>query len=175
MDENGTYYKEFPIARYECHGKGKRKISHTTFSLLPYQLIPYRRYSIPFVIKILEVLSMDTSVIDDVLDYAANLGRDDILSISAVTVSAFKKLGLEVIEKMIGSGYYINDINNDFNSFNIKQRVRVFIRYAEGFCCTKTDNPIRGPCGLAYDFYLRGGSYYNNAPFLFGTPSQFAG
>lgn len=42
IDENGSYYKAFPIARYVCEAKGSQNVvSHKTFSLLPYQLIPY--------------------------------------------------------------------------------------------------------------------------------------
>jgi len=37
IDEEGNYYKDFPIGRYKCRSRGK------TFSLLPYQLVPYRR------------------------------------------------------------------------------------------------------------------------------------
>ena len=38
IDEHGTYFKEFPIARYVCKGKGERSWSgHKTFSLLPYR------------------------------------------------------------------------------------------------------------------------------------------
>jgi len=87
VDEKGTYYRDFPIARYRCYSKGKKKISHTTFSLLPHQLMPYSRYSIPFIIKVLELLSMDEASIEDVLDYVAGLGKEDILSISTMKIS----------------------------------------------------------------------------------------
>jgi len=172
VDEHGTYYKEFPIARYRCYAKGKRKIPHSTFSLLPHQLIPYTRYSIPFIMKILEELSLPDSAIDAAIDYVAGLGKDDILSISAIKIRILKGLGIEAIERIQVSGYY-KDIHDEFNVPSIRQRLRVFMEFAKGFCCQKTDSPIRGPCGLSYDFYLQGGSYYNNALFLFGTPSQF--
>ena len=86
VDEHGTYYKGFPLARYKCHSKGIRKVPHSTFSLLPHSLIPYTRYSIPFVMKILEELSLPNSTIGAVIDYVAGLGKNDILSISAIKV-----------------------------------------------------------------------------------------
>jgi hypothetical protein len=123
--------------------------------------------------KALERLSMDNGTINDVLNYVSGLGKDDILSISSMKVLIFKRLGLEAIEKIIVSGYYNDDIGDRFNTEDIKERFRGFIEYAKGFCCYKTDSPLIGPCGLSYDFYLCSGSYYNNAHFLFGTPSQF--
>lgn len=173
VDEKGTYYKAFPIARYKCYRKGRKKVSHRTFSLLPHQLVPYTKYSIEFIMKTLEILSMDNATIDDVLNYVSRFGKNDILSISSMKVVIFKGLGLEAIEKILVSGYYNDDISGRFNNQDIKQRLRAFIGYAGEFCCHKTDSPIRGPCGLSYDFYLQSGSYYNNAHFLFGTPSQF--
>lgn len=122
--------------------------------------------------KILEELSIPNSTIDAVLDYVAGLGKDDILSISAIKVRILKSLGIETIERIQVSGYY-KDVLDELNTPCIRQRLRAFTEFAKGFCCYKTDSPIRGPCGLSYDFYLQGGSYYNNALFLFGTPSQF--
>jgi len=109
VDEHGTYYKEFPIARYRCYAKGKRKIPHSTFSLLPHQLIPYTRYSIPFIMKILEELSLPDSAIDAAIDYVAGLGKDDILSISAIKIRILKGLGIEAIER-----YRYQDITKIF-------------------------------------------------------------
>ena len=172
VDEKGTYYRDFPIARYRCYRKGKRKVSHSTFSLLPHQLMPYSRYSIPFIMKVLELLSMDEAIVEDVLEYVAGLGKEDILSISAMKVLVFKKTGLEAIERVQASGYY-KDITDTVNDPSIKQRLKAFVGYAKEFCCHKTNTPIRGPCGLSYDFYLQGGGYYRNAQFLFGIPSQF--
>ena len=115
---------------------------------------------------------MDEASLGDVLDYVAGLGREDILSISAMKVLVFKKTGLEAIERVQASGYY-KDITDTVNDPSIKQRLKAFVGYAKEFCCYKTNRPIRGPCGLSYGFYLQGGSYFRNAQFLFGIPSQF--
>lgn len=77
---------------------------------------------------------------------------------------------MEAVEKIMASGYY-KEFNADKNTH--KEFLMSLLVFAEGFECVKSTPPIRGPCGLSYDFYLTGGSYFRNAPFLFGTPSQF--
>lgn len=122
--------------------------------------------------KIIELISIYNSTVDGVMDYVSGLGKDDILSISAIKVRVLKGLGIEAMEKIQVSGYY-KDVSDKFNLPCIKQRLVIFLEFANMFCCQKTDSQIRGPCGLSYDFYLQGGGYYANARFLFGTPSQF--
>ncbi len=42
---------DLPVLRYLCQGKGdKKKSAHKTFSLLPYQLAPYRQLPIKFIV-----------------------------------------------------------------------------------------------------------------------------
>jgi len=53
------------------------------------------------------------------------------------------------------------------------EQIKAFLYFCEEFECRKVSVPIRGPCALSIDFYLTGGSYFNNSYFLFGTPSQF--
>jgi hypothetical protein len=54
-----------------------------------------------------------------------------------------------------------------------QERITVFIEFACLFECSRIEPRIRGPCGLHYDFYLNEGGFTLNAPFLFGTPSQY--
>lgn len=115
---------------------------------------------------------MDEASLGDALDYVAGLGKEDILSISAMKVLVFKKIGLEAIARVQASGYY-KDITDTVNDPCIKERLKAFVGYAKGFCCYKSNRAIRGPCGLSYDFYLQGGGYFRNAQLLFGIASQF--
>lgn len=168
IDEYGTYFKAFPIARFKCNGLGYVPPgAHRTFSLLPYQLIPYVKYSLPFIVKCLKAVSGEGFSVNRLLDYLAEReqGRVDL---SRSSYYHFRTFVLSCINKMLASGVYREtEAFFQFPSDSGGRRISAFIVFAEGFICHKTDHPIRGPCALGYDFYLTSGGY-----FLFGVPSQ---
>ena len=53
VTREGIYHKDFPIIRYKCRNKGNKRVKHVTFSLLPHELIPYVKYSVEFIFKML--------------------------------------------------------------------------------------------------------------------------
>lgn len=174
IDEKGTYYKSVPIARYLCRRKGRKKIvSHKTFSLLPYQLVPYIRYSIPFIIKSLKLRYKENLSLSKLQDYLAQFGKDDILPISIDQLLLIQNIAMEAVQKIMATGYYKEFEAQALDSSSEKEILIAFIGFAQTFECCKVDPSIRGPCGLHYDFYLNGGGFYHNAHFLFGTASQF--
>ncbi|MEW6439288.1 MAG: hypothetical protein AB1508_19225 [Pseudomonadota bacterium] len=176
IDENGTYFKEFPIARYLCQGKGKREPeADRTFSLLPYQLVPYTKYSLPFIIKSLRGRYEEGLSIARLQDHLAGFGQDKILPISADQLTDFKQIVIEAVAKITVSGHYQELKEGIFLTGSDGEIVAALIKFASCFECCKTDPGIRGPCGLGYDFYLNEGGFLHNARFLFGTPYQFRG
>jgi len=174
IDERGTYFKAFPVARFVCHRKGgKPLINHKTFSLLPHQLVPYSKYSIPFIFKVLKSIYVDDQSIMEIQTYFSRFNKTGIyLDLPASSINRFKKFFLEMINKLLSSAYYRNAEKLLQESCN-KNLIKAFIKFAEGFCCYKMHPRIRGPCALSYDFYLKGGGWLQNSHFLFGTPSQF--
>jgi hypothetical protein len=48
----------------------------------------------------------------------------------------------------------------------------VFLKMALDYRSQRSEPPIRGPDGLAWDFYQLNGGADKLAPFLFGTASQ---
>ncbi|MBD3793764.1 MAG: hypothetical protein IE889_06330 [Campylobacterales bacterium] len=174
IDEKGTYYKAMPIARYLCRRKGKALgVKHRTFSLLPYQLLPYSKYSIPFIINALrKVYGGENNSVKELLDYLAGFGEQKYIDLSNSVFYAFRELILTAIDKMLAMGFY-KDLTMQMQTPSLRQRLRIFLSFAEDFSCYKTDPEIRGPCALGYDYYVRNGGYRKNAHFLFGTPSQF--
>ncbi len=174
IDENGINYNEFPIARYLCQGKGERSPdADATFSLLPYQLVPYTRYSIPFIIKILKAQHEEGLSISKFQDYLASFGQDDILSINLDQILGFKQIVLEAVHKITSTEHYEQLKEQVGTKTTDQQIVIAFIEFASGFECCKTDPSVNGASGLNYDFYLNGGGFIQNARFLFGTPYQF--
>jgi len=173
IDEKGTYYKAFPIARYLCNGKGKAlSVKHRTFSLLPYQLVPYSKYSLSFILNSLRKVYGEDRSVKVLLDYLAGNEAQEYVDLSASAFYAFRAFILTAIDKMLAMGFY-KEIAAQMQTPSERQRIRVFLFFAEDFSCCKTDPEIRGPCALGYDYYMEDGGYMRNAHFLFGTPSQF--
>jgi hypothetical protein len=173
IDEKGTYYKAFPIARYLCNAKGKAlSVKHRTFSLLPYQLVPYSKYSIPFICNALRKVYGADSSVKGLLDYLAGFDPEKYIDLSVSTFYAFRDFILTCIDKMLAMGFY-QEIKTSLHSPIGNQRIKAFLVFAEDFTCCKTNPKIRGPCALGYDYYMEDGGYMRNAHFLFGTPSQY--
>lgn len=173
IDEKGTYYKAFPVARFLCRAKGSTPIvKHRTFSLLPYQLVPYTKYSIPFIINTLKSVYGEGNSVKQLQDYLAGFHEHRYIDFSRSSFYSFRTFLLKTIDKMLAAGYYQKG-ERELQESQSGKRIRIFIEYAEGFISDKSNPSIRGPCALGYDFYIRGGSYFSNGYFLFGTPSQF--
>lgn len=175
-------------------------VGHKTFSLLHYHLVPYWKYSIPFIIKVLKAKynnNLSLKLLQDyIADFSAAAAQDEdddsYIELCISRIYSFRKLILETIHKLWISKYYyelkigkyhsmnnINNMNNMNTNINSesgeKGLINTFLQVSKEFECLKLSlsKPIRGPCALSMDFYLEGGSYVLNSPFLFGTPSQF--
>jgi hypothetical protein len=173
VDEKGKFLKDFPIARFKCNRKGTNiKVDHKTFSLLPYQLIPYRKYCIEFTIEGCKSKNIEGSCLNDVLDHLAEIAEDD-LSLNGNQILRMDTIVEEAIDKVLASGYYPEFEDTVYQDSSGEGRIKDFIEFAEGFECFKQICDIKGPAALGYDFYVSGGGYYKNAHFLFGIPSQF--
>ncbi|ETR69705.1 MAG: hypothetical protein OMM_03757 [Candidatus Magnetoglobus multicellularis str. Araruama] len=175
FDEHGTFFKDFPIARFECLRKGSNlTVPHKTFSLLPYQLIPYCKYSIPFIFKILEmkyINNKSTMKIQELLSKYED--ANGYIDLAQSTLFKFKNLIEATINKLLAFEYYPELIKNMLCLKTDNERITYFIKFALSFTCFKLSFKIRGPCTLGYDFFSIGGGHIKNSHFLFGTPSQF--
>lgn len=164
VDENGTYYKEFPIIRFKCNRKGLKTTRHRTFSLLPSPLVPYSKYSLPFVFKAMKEWKLHGKSAKEVLDELTLMEETGVICVNPSTLYQFEKLLITATEKILTTGF-LQEIHSSLNNPDEETRIRTFL----GFF----DERIRAPSSIAYQFYLHGGGYRKNAAFLFGTPSQF--
>lgn len=156
IDIAGVRYEDFPVARFLCRNQ------KLTFSLLPYQLIPYRKYSLDLIILILS-LSYQNSI-SLVLDHLGEMG---LFSITNCYLTEFSKLLKGALEKALISGYY-NELNETIDHKKAdKDRLVSFIGFSNGFEFVQGYAVMKGACALSYDFYLRSAGH-----FLFGRPSQ---
>ena len=170
VDEFGTFFSALPIAVFLCRGKGKRNGPHKYFSLLPHVLVPYSKYSIPFVMHIARQRFVNKLTFEKIFEEFDVEG----LNLCPATLRKFFSLVYLAIEKLLVSKYS-HDLPDELLSEDVFSRVKAFLSFADKFVCAKTNTPIRGPCALALDFYLSCGGFSSNAQFLFGTPSQFRG
>jgi len=147
---------------------------HKTFSLLPFQLIPYWKFSILFLYKVMKLRCEEMISVhclqQKVFDLTLKTG--DGVELSAARIYGFKMMIDQAITKLLTSGYY-PEFETLFMEKSRLQRIRIFMDISAKFYCHKVLPPIRGPCALSYDYYLTGGGYLRNQYFLFGTPSQF--
>lgn len=176
IDEDGRYYPDFPVPRFSCRGKGEHtNVNHKTFSLLHYHLIPYSKYSLPFVVKVLKLRHIDRMTVESLQAYLGDISstRDGYKELSASGIFSFKQLLLTAINKILISDCYPQLPRKLGVSGDETVVIKIFLEFCLQFVSRKHSYPIRGPCVLSYDFYINGGFYLKNAYFLFGTPSQF--
>jgi hypothetical protein len=146
-----------------------------TFSLLPLVLVPYRQLTLKFMILALWLRLRDKlslfSAMDAIEKELVNFEEDigDFVSIAAQLQW----------EKLIRAGFYRFLVRGMFNEQQIasinqaaEKGLLSFIKMALEYQCRQSDPPIRGPDGLAWDFYQLNGGAGELAPFLFGTASQ---
>lgn len=158
IDEKGTYFKNFPIERLICEGKGNKKCKGKTFSLLPYQLIPYVKYSIDFLFDIL--FYWDSHSIKDTLDKVSlDTNYEKIPDIKSLY--RYKEIFEKGINILLFSELLRKDLSlSDFLNYCFVYQSRYF-------------EQIRGSPALGLDYYIFNGSYFRNSWFLFGVASQF--
>ncbi len=182
IDGKGQYYPRFPVPRFLCHRKAKHTtanhVNHKTFSLLHYHLVPYSKYSLPFVVKVLKLRHIDGMTVESIQTYLGDIAataatENDCRELSASGIFAFKHLFLAAINKILISGYYPQLIHELGKSGEETAIIKIFLTFCRDFTSQKHSCLIRGPCAISYDFYITGGFYLKNAYFLFGTPSQF--
>lgn len=152
-------------------------VNHKTFSLLHYHLVPYSKYSLPFVVKVLKLRHIEGMTVESIQTYLGDISataatEDDYRELSASGIFAFKHLFLAAINKILISGYYPQLIHELGKSGEETAIIKTFLTFCQDFTSQKHSCLIRGPCAISYDFYITGGFYLKNAYFLFGTPSQ---
>jgi hypothetical protein len=81
VDLEGLVIERFPIPRFRCRGKS------ATFSVLPTALVPRRRFSLPLMLLILDLLRQRLSI-SKILDHLAesDLGPRGALLVEATTI-----------------------------------------------------------------------------------------
>jgi hypothetical protein len=126
--------------------------------------------------RVLEAMHCNDRTLKQLQDYVADFSDTgaNYIELETSRIYSFRELIGEAMIKLLISRYYGEfAVRLQTCGDKVRERVPVFFEFCKEFECRKLWVPIRGPSGLSCDFYLTGGSYRGNSPFLFGTPSQF--
>jgi hypothetical protein len=176
---SGFSADDFPIMRFRCFRVGKPHVRDVTFSLLPLELVPYRRLSVKFLLEAVLVrvkrklswLKAEAAVEEELVDL---VGVDSLVSV--VALMSWVLLMEEGLLRLVASGLrLVEGMPDAFAGDEGVDGLVAFLEGAKGYVSTRLEPRIRGPDALAMDFYLMSGGWQNNAAFLFGTPSQHRG
>jgi hypothetical protein len=135
------------------------------------------------VIKVLKSRHIERMTLEVLQKYISDftatgpVGTDyDNIELTFSRIFVFQSLIKGAISKILVNQYYKKVIGHWQRQKvvdNNNELIKAFLEFCTEFECHITNPPIRGPCALSYDFYLKGGAYVRNSRFLFGTPSQF--
>lgn len=168
ITSRGVIYHNIPIARFRCRRRGKKNpTAHKTFSLLPYELIPYSKFSIDFVFDVMTLSYLEEKSQREILDFIT-VQSDGILCLDPWIFPEFKSYLIQGIDKLLISRNY-RELEALLNRQEISLRIKNLLHYLSG----RYGSPIRGPCKLSWEFYIQKGSYKSNSEFLWGIPSHY--
>ncbi len=168
---------DLPCPRFLCHGKGvAKKTDHKTFSLLPYQLMPFRKLAIKYIIlavfiKIKKGLS-GFKALDKIESLFPN--PNDIAEfLNQCALYQWEVLVRDAFERFIKSHFYKSHPRRKLiKSEDPRDRIIGFLKLAMKHESQYLNAPKRGPDEMAFDFYLSNDGSGQLAPFLFGVASQ---
>lgn len=75
VDEGGAVYERFPVPRFLCREKGPQRPEARTFSVLPAALVPRRRFSLPLMLWLLNLVLEGGQSVRQALDRLAEACR----------------------------------------------------------------------------------------------------
>ncbi|MDI6795021.1 MAG: hypothetical protein QME81_19490 [bacterium] len=171
MIANYRTYLLVPIARYLCLQKGEEKTPHKTFSLLPRQLIPYRKHGLDLVTETLRSLHQENLSFDQTKEAISIKGQDEAIELQDYQLHDFGQI-FEQASAKISTNLELADLFRQQEAYNPIAAVLDFIDNYQ------TPNYLTGTSAekLALDFFFtyQKGHYFQRH-FLFGTPSQKRG
>lgn len=183
INDSGSYDNvKIWIVRFICSTKerSKRNGGMLTVSLIPTDIVPYKKPSVTFQAKIIKEHLIENK---DLVDMEEDINLEN----KSTGENNFKEKTVEdedQPEDIILSAVLIKRICKDFlialnryqviypnikyNNFEPVKQIEEFINYLKDY---NTDNS-KGISGAIFDFYLDSGNYKKGGLFLFGTPYQ---
>ncbi|MEW6608461.1 MAG: hypothetical protein AB1414_13625 [bacterium] len=161
-----------PIARYLCRKKGHLQHPHKTFSLLPAQLIPYRKHDLDLVVETLHCQHQQNLSPAQTIEAISSKGQNDIIDLSYQQLHRFNQIFHLAWDKLMTNSDLKPLLLQNLSSPNPIICLLVLIQHYQPSPSSLqllTSLPVK----LSLDFFF---SYqHDHLPlrhFLFGTPSQ---
>jgi len=93
-------YENVPIARWLCQRKGYKKSTHKTFSLLPFQLIPYHRHGLNFIVDTVNFHHRQGTSLERTKRLMSDMGVNDDLSLENNHIHDFMNIFSQALLKL---------------------------------------------------------------------------
>lgn len=167
----GFSVSDFPVMRFLCHGVGEeRRSGDRTFSLLPVELVPFRKLSLLYMalsilIRIKRKLSILKSL--DVIAKELCTGTPDILFVHESALTDHEMIMRIALRRLWKSADIFSEAPGDSG----EQSLLWFLEYCTNYSSNRAES-IRGPPGLVWDYCIQNKEHGRYGVFLFGVPSQ---
>ena len=172
--ENWELVEDFPVARFLCRGKGKKKRDAVTFSLLPSAAVPYRLLSLPVLMDLMLHWKVLKHTVEQTLDYVmrenSKVCVQKALLLSEKALSGVQQLFNDAFERLSISRQ-LSTLVSDLSGMEREERTVFFLERIKDYMGVTTEE--EGIVALDWDYYSFQKGFFMNAHFLFGTASQF--
>lgn len=168
-------YENVPIARWLCQRKGYRKSTHKTFSLLPFQLIPYHRHGLTVIVDTMNFHHHNGFSLVQTKDFISDRGVDSDLPLENNHIHDFRNIFSQALLKLSSIAELKQQISQAsyWDSSDLIATMLQFINSYESRLLATRQLHASHTEQLALDFlyHFQSGDYFQRH-FLFGTPSQ---
>ncbi len=157
--------------RYRCRQKGNIKTNHTTFSLLPLDIIPYHQHGIDCIFDTVKYRNEKERTLEGTKKFIGNKGISTDLPLENIQIYAFEDRFLEAFIKLNSIVEIKNKITNS-GCFYSQAPIRTVIDFINVYqSISNLDTSNIKKLSFDYFFYFQNG-HLENRQFLFGTASQ---
>lgn len=167
-------YCDVLIARYLCREKGEVTSSHSTFSLLPSPLIPYRQFTLELVVEAIRLFCHEklsySKISDAITKRLPDIYLDDCL------IRGFLRIFKQTFFKLT-TNPQLKSIFTQHKDSSQTCPLAVVLDFISGYQSVLPSHShslaLTTPekCALDFFFLYQNDTYFNRQ-FLFGTPSQ---
>ena len=157
--------------RFRCKRVGlDLRSNHRTFSLLPVELVPFRKLSLLYMalsvfIRVKRQLSRIRSL-DAIVEELCSLAVD-IPFVHEPALIDHELIMVMAARRLCKSAALFSTAPD----FPDNQSLSGFLDYCESYASVR-DECIRGPTGLGWDYYILNKEHGRFGAFLFGVPTQ---
>ena len=160
--------------RFRCRRIGSNlRSGHQTFSLLPLALVPFRKLTLFYMVfsvlfRIRDKLSLMKTL--DVIVERLCVHSQDILFVHEAALIDYINI-MKLAQERFRKSLVLFPTWEMFTKGSGNHQFLQFLEYCKSYS-SGGEKSIRGPPGLAWEYYIRNVEHGGFGLFLFGVPSQ---